>query len=170
MSIKGKLDLNLSGLNAVKSAARSRSITLKSVKAGAKVIAPAVKAGAQRRSGALKQSIGIKTAKGRRTKTAAYAVVGARTKVRKMVKRSRRGAKVLAVPAFYAHLVEGGTKAHARPNLETGTAGHHPGSRPKPFLKPAFDANKGKALDAAREAAADEIAKAIRSQAAKLKG
>lgn len=42
-----------------------------------------------------------------------------------------------------AHLVEFGTAAHDQP----GRGIRHPGARAKPFFRPAFEANKGKALD-----------------------
>lgn len=118
----------------------------------------AAKARAPKRSGALKQSIGIKSQKGTRGKTAALAIVGARVKVQKAVKPLRGKKKVIARPAKYAHLVEKGTKAHAG----------HPGTKPRPFLRPAFDAVKTQALAAAAKVIAAEIQKVIDRAAAKL--
>lgn len=42
-----------------------------------------------------------------------------------------------------AHLVEFGTAPHWQPNLKF----RHPGARPKPFFRPAFEATKGEVID-----------------------
>lgn len=156
------LNLDLSGLAAIESLSKQRGISLKSVKAGAKVIQSAAKARAPKRkgSGALRQSIGIKGVKGTKGKTLAYAVIGARTKVSKMVRTGRGNKLVKAVPAKYAHLVEKGTRPRAG----------HPGSKPKPFLRPAFDSNKSRALDAAAEVFGRELQAEIEKQSARLLG
>ena len=152
--------LDLSGLAALKTAAQQRAVTLKGVKAGAKLVQAAAKARAPKRSGALKQSLGIKSKKGTRGKTLAFAIVGARTKVRKMVKPARGTKKVLAVPAKYSHLVEKGTKPH----------GGHPGAKPNPFLRPGFDQVKGQAAAAGMQAMSVEIQRLIAKEAAKFRG
>lgn len=99
-------------------------------------------------TGALYKSIG------RRAKTyaksgSAVVVVGPRTKQKKIRKGGKvvgvklagwaRGLKGLpAVPTKYAHLVEFGTARHAQPRLGI----IHPGSRPRAFVRPAWDKNK----------------------------
>jgi HK97 gp10 family phage protein len=167
--------VDLSGLESVASAAKTRGMALKAVKAGAKLIVAAAKARAPRRkrSGALKQSLGIKPAKGTRGKTAAYAVIGPRKKTVKFVPVGRGGRTVKAVPAFYAHLVEGGTKPHALAKgsrlargkrsavVKSGAGGRHPGARAKPFLRPAFDSTVERAIAAAEAALAAELAKVL---------
>ena len=155
-------DLDLSPLKALAKDSQKRAVTLKGVRAAAKVVQSAVKARAPKRdrSGALKQSIGQKSAKGKKGKTLAYAVIGARKKVAKMVPVGRSGRKVKAVPSKYAHLVEKGTKPH----------GNHPGSAPKPFLRPGFESVKKQAGEAALRVMADEIQKSLAKAAAKLKG
>jgi hypothetical protein len=55
------------------------------------------------------------------------------------VKRGRRGSKN-RLPARTAHLVEFGTAPHWQPNRFGGIM--HPGARPKPFMRPAFEANR----------------------------
>lgn len=158
--IRGTVALDLAGLAGLKSAAQARSVTLKGVRAAAKVVQAAAKARApkRKRSGALKQSMGMKAAKGKRGKTLAYAVVGARTKVVKMVPVGKSGRLVKAVPSKYAHLVERGTKPH----------GGHPGARPKPFLKPALDSTKDQAAAAGMKAVAAELEKIMAKNAAKV--
>lgn len=148
------LKLDLGGLRAVEKTAKRRAITLKAVKAGAKLVQAGAKARAPKSSGALRQSLGIKSAKGTRGRTLAYAVIGPRKKVRKLVKRKGRGQRVLAVPANYGHLVEGGTKPR----------GSHPGSRPKPYLRPAFDGVRGQAAAVGMKVMSEEIQKALAKQ------
>ena len=155
---KAGFNLDLSGLDAIASVAKQRAITLKAVKAGAKLVQAAAKSKAPKRSGALRQSLGIKSKKGTRGKTLALAIVGARTKVQKMVKVRGRSSKVLAVPSKYSHLVEKGTKPH----------GGHPGAKAKPFLRPAFDATKDAAGAAGARVMIAEVEKAIAQQAAKF--
>jgi len=52
---------------------------------------------------------------------------------------------------YHAHLVELGTQPHDIKNVVIGNKFypviHHPGSRKKPFLRPAFNSQKGRALD-----------------------
>ncbi len=55
-------------------------------------------------------------------------------------------------PVYYAHLVEGGTKPHAlgkgssrRKSKQHGNM--HPGTKPRPFLRPAWDATESEVQD-----------------------
>ena len=66
-------------------------------------------------------------------------------------------------PSSYAHFVEFGTAPHWQPNRFGGTM--HPGARPKPFLRPAYEQNIEKLaqayftqMKAEIEAAAQRIA------------
>ncbi|HEY1191937.1 MAG TPA: HK97-gp10 family putative phage morphogenesis protein [Gemmata sp.] len=133
------------GLEAIQRTAKKRAVTLKAVKAGAKLVQQRAKPNAPKRSGALRQSIGIKSQKGSRGKTLALAVIGARSKVTKQV----RGKTVR--PAKYAHLVEKGTKRSAA----------------KPFLKPALDSQRTQISRAMLGALAAEIAKVMARESAK---
>lgn len=45
---------------------------------------------------------------------------------------------------YVAHLVEFGTAPHWQPRFKKGF--HHPGARPHPFFRPAFDSQKGNVL------------------------
>lgn len=133
------------GLEAIERTAKRRAVTLKAVKAGAKLVQQRAKPAAARRSGALRQSIGIKAQKGSRGKTLALAVIGARAKVEKQY----RGKKVK--PSKYAHLVEKGTKRSAA----------------KPFLKPALDTQKDRISRAILDTLAAEIARVVAKESAK---
>lgn len=179
--IRATVAVDTKGLGAVAKITQQKTITLKAVRAGAKIVAKAAKARAPRRkrSGALKLSIGTKAAKGKRGRTTAYAVIGARKKVSKVVPVGRGGRMVKAVPAYYAHLVEGGTRPHrlkrgARLARRTqaargqGAGGQHPGAKAKPFLGPAFDATKDRAMAEAQRVLGEETRKLIAKQAARL--
>lgn len=127
------------GLDAIERTAKKRAITLKAVKAGAKLVQHAAKSSVARRSGALKQSLGIKSQKGTRGKTLALAVIGARAKVVKQYK-----GKTIK-PAKYSHLVEKGTKF----------------ARARPFLRPALDSQRAAISRVMLDTLAAEIAKAL---------
>lgn len=177
--IRGKVKIDLTGIDAIESSAKSRAITLKAVKAGAKLVQSAMKANAPKDSGALKQSIGIKAVKGSKSRTGAVAVVGARKKVQKMVTRKGRTTPTKAVPAFYAHLEDQGVRPHAvgkgsklgrkeKPN-GAQTGGMHPGVKATRFMQDAWENTQSQAAEAATQVAAAEIAAAMAKQAAKGK-
>ncbi len=75
---------------------------------------------------------------------------------------TRRGAKKsrLAVPAWYIRFVEFGTAPHGvKRSLRPGGK-LHPGGRPRPFLRPAYEANRAVALSLIRKRIAEAIRKA----------
>lgn len=169
------------------SVAKQRGVTMKGVKAGAKIVQKAAKKAAPRRkkvrgfaldtgSGALRQSLGFKAAKGRRGKTLAYAVIGARKKVRKTVRVG--GRTIIAVPAFYAHLVEKGTRPHSlgkgaklarRGKAAANVVGkQHPGARPQPFLGPAYRQNQGVIANAMTAEMGEAVRKELEKAAQKV--
>lgn len=145
------LRLDLSGLDAVKSVARARSITLKGVKAGSKLVQAAVKARAPKRSGALGQSIGTKAVKGKRGRTVAFAVIGARVKFQKTIKRGR-GKGTVAKPHKYAGIVNKGSR-------------HSKGTH---FLDNAFTSTRAQAAAAGMQAIRAELARTLAAAQAKL--
>jgi HK97 gp10 family phage protein len=174
-----EVSTDLSGLNAIQKTAKKRQITKKAVGAGARVIAKDVKKRAPRRkgSGALRVSIGTKSQKGRKGKTLAFAVIGARKKVVRVFKGRK------TVPANYAHLVEKGTKPHSLlkraksklgrlkrvVRIAAGAGARHPGTKPKPFLAPALEAKKAEAARVMMDVVAKEIAKELSKAASKLR-
>ena len=138
MGLTAKVKVDAGGMEAIATAARTRAMTLKAVKAGAKIHQPAVKARVPRRRGSsgsgtrrdergrfrkqvagtsgaggggLRQSIGTKAVKGRRGTTVSLAVVGPRKKFEKMVPHGNKMRR--SVPYYYGHLVEGGTRPHS---------------------------------------------------------
>lgn len=157
--IRSSVAVDTAGIREVAKLSQQRTATLKAVKGGAKIVQAAAKARAPRRKGrgggGLKQSMGIKAQKGTRGKTLAYAVVGSRKKVVKQVPVGKAGRTRKHVPAYIAHIVEGGAKAH---KLNGGT---HPGARKNPFLAPAFDATKGRAMSEAQRVLGLETQKLI---------
>lgn len=104
-------------------------------------------------SGRLRESISVSTGAKRSGTVYAHVRAGGRKKG----------------DAFYAHMVEFGTKPHEikpRKFKSLFLAGifrkivKHPGAKPKPFLRPAFDNKSGEAVDA--------IAAYIRARLARL--
>lgn len=178
--LRTRIEVDTSGLRQLSSVSKQRGVTLKGARAGAKVVQRAGKSAAPKRrgSGALKQSLGVKAAKGKRGKTLAYAVVGPRKKFRKTV--TVGGRTTTAVPAFYAHLVEKGIRPHslkkgsllARRNKKAvgqGVGRQHPGAKPRPFLGPAYESNKGVIRDVMLRTMAEEITKEMTRAAKKGK-
>ena len=186
--IRVSVKTDVSGIKAVVSAAKSRAITLAGAKAAGKPLKNAARSAAPKRpgSGALKQAQGVKAAKGTKSgSTASYAVQGARKKVVKLVKVRGRKKPVKAVPAFYDHLVQLGTKPHALGKGESlgraatkrrkavvktaQTSGKHPGTAPNPYRRRAWESVKGAAGAAAVAAMGKATQKEIDRQAAKVR-
>ena len=179
--IRAGLTLDLSGLAALSSLAKQRAATLKAVRAGAKIVQQAAKARAPRRKGkgggGLRQSIGIKAVKGSRGKSLALAVIGARKKVVRMIPRGKKMVK--SAPAFYAHLVESGTRPHAiRKGAALGrkggaakgqSGGMHPGAKAQPFLGPAWESTRDRAIAEAHRVLGDAIRAVLGKAASKGK-
>lgn len=116
---------------------------------GAAPIIKAARALVPVRFGLLKRSLGVK----RRSYTGGatqMAIIGARSEIR----------TAKDWPVKYSHLVELGTKPHSIKlgkalelngvPLPAGTVIHHPGAKPKPFLRPAIQGQAQAALTAAR--------------------
>jgi hypothetical protein len=97
--------------------------------------------------------------KGTRGKTLAYVVVGPRKKVVKQVPVGKSGRTRKHVPAYIAHIVEGGAKAHPL------NGGRHPGAKAKPFVGPGYDATKAPAVDETRRVLGAETQKLIEKAA-----
>ena len=160
MRVGTRAVVDTSGIRDLVTAAQFRSITLKAVRAGVKVLLPVAKAGAPRRpgSGALKQSQGTKAVKGRKGRTGSYAVQGAKAKTQKIVKGK------IVKPGKYDHLVQGGTKPHMVGKKK------HPGARPNPYRKRAYETVKGTIGDVMTGVMAVEVQKEIAKNSARLLG
>lgn len=122
------------------------------MRAGAKVFADRAKQMVPVKSGQLRDSIKVST-RSRRGRVSATVRAGGKT-------------------AFYAHMVEFGTARHfikPRKRKSLFFAGiarevvDHPGSAPKPFMRPALDGGQVEAVNAA----ADYIRKRLAKEAAK---
>ena len=108
-----------------------------------------------RETGLLRESLGSVIRFGKKTGEA-FAVIGPRVEFKgKKVEKIRaglRGAKTKRKPANYGHLVEFGAKPHKQRFIPVAGGvirlggDMHPGARPKPFLRPALEKNKTKAL------------------------
>lgn len=206
--LRARVAVDASGLRLLSSAAKQRTVTTRMARSGGKVVQRAAKPLAPRRkgSGALRRSLGVKAKRGTRGKTISYAVVGPRKSVRKTItlngnkafidatdksgKATRKaiivgGRQVTVVPAFYAHLVEKGTRPHSlgrgsllarrgKGGAGQGAGKRHPGARPRPFLGPAYEGSKDAVRAVMLRTAADEVqkelVKAARKAAAKARG
>lgn len=178
-----KIHIDVSPIVAVIGAAKARTLTLKAIRAGIKVlVAPARSAAPKRKgSGALKQAQGWRAGKGTRAKTVSWGVQGARVRVQKTFKGQT------IKPHKYDHLVQGGTRPHrlgkgeklARlfrrrtgdvmvPATKQTAGGRHPGAKPNPYRRRVWQAKKGAVGATIVRTLRDEIQKSLASQAAKL--
>ena len=143
------------------------------VKAGAKIIQAAARAKVPIDTGNLKRSITIKVLSRNRDGMSVTALIGpaSESRSKKVGKRGRRWGD-----GFYGYFVEYGT----RRQFSGGKTGkriqalksekrlkefnQHGGTPPKPFMRPAYDENKG----AAQQAMLDVIGNAIEAEAKKF--
>lgn len=172
-----RVALDLTPLRAIRTAYQQKAVLKKAIRVGGKVVQPRVKAATPRKTGLLKQAIGLKVAAGTK-KTVAFAVVGARSKVKKEVRRPNRkgrrrkgGKAIFQWPAKYQHLVEFGTEPHDRPGREAGVSkkgkplaarrkmGRHPGAKAQPFIERAWRGVAKRTMDEVGRALGDEIKK-----------
>lgn len=182
-----KVKTDVSGMADLIGKTRTRVATLKAVRAGAKILLQRVKPLAPRRkgSGALRQSQGVKAAKGKRGNTVSFAVQGAKTKTVKMAKLPGYKTPQKVVPAFYDHLVQGGTKPHRLGKAESvgraavgrrravvatsqTTGGMHPGSPANPYRRRAYEAAKNEIGAAIKKVMGEELQREIEKKAAKV--
>ena len=169
---------DVTGLTAIEKLTLQRTITLKGVKAGVKILLQAAKSGAPRASGALAQAQGTKAAKGRQGLTVSFAVQGARKKTVKMVRRAGRRKPQKAVPALYDHLVRLGAKPHAvgkgsavgggKRKSGAQTGGMHPGMKGRDFRRQAWESTKDAAAAATLIVMGAEVHAAIAAQSAAI--
>jgi HK97 gp10 family phage protein len=109
------------------SKAEQRKVSKKAVRAGAVVFRDAIRASAPVRTGRLKKSVSVDTARGSLT-------AGVKFKKVRVIRKSKKGKTKQALP-FYWWMIENGTSKMSA----------------LPFVRPAFDANIKKAEDAAFE-------------------
>jgi HK97 gp10 family phage protein len=145
-------DVKVKGLSELQAALDSlpakieANIMRGALRAGANVIRAEAKALVPHQSGTLADSIRTAVSLRRGTVTASVRAGG----------RGKNG----KASAYYAHMVEGGTKAHiikARPGSALNLGGtavmsvQHPGAKARPFMRPAFDSRQQQAVEAVRE-------------------
>ena len=144
-------------------------------KALAKATKPTLAAARQRcpkDAGLLKKSLGRKTVTYVESGSI-VAIIGPRGGFERMVTRRGRSKPEKANPLYYAHLVEFGTKPHSLARADTKIGRRiandmkirmHPGTKARPFMRPAFDSTKGEVLRIFGE----EVAKGLEQEMAKL--
>lgn len=111
------------------------------------------------RTGQLRRSLGRRIVTYRRTGNV-VAIIGPRTK---MVTVDGHGRKVN--PTKYAHLLEFGTAPHSYKTR----AGLHPGAKARPFMRPAWQANRAAAMGIMRAKLWEGIQKEAAKAAAKAR-
>ena len=101
------------------------------------------------------------------------ATAGNKALATKAMRDARRAAKGTMPPVmmfvgpvetvFYSHLVEFGTAPHINGGIFAGSK--HPGTRPQPFMRPAWDSTQAEALTRISDELRAEIMKAAKRQA-----
>lgn len=159
---------DLTPAKALKTAAQQRSVTTKALRKGAKPIAKAIKADAPKVTGTMRRAQGHKVRKGRKGKSIAFAVIGARTKVQTVTKKLGWTERK-HVPALIQHLVEKGTKPHPIKRKVKGKTivFRHPGAKPKPHMGPGFERSKDEAGRIVAAALVEETHKTLARNAAR---
>jgi hypothetical protein len=187
--ISAKVKVSTGGIKFLVEQNKTRDVTLKGVRAAAKVLERAAKREAPKRTGLLRKAQGTIAKKGRKGTTTSFAVQGARKRIEAVVVPPGRKKAVRVVPAFYDHLVQGGTKPHSMGKVITedqefrvpGKLGYktkqvrigqaegrrHSGAKKNPYRKRAWDASKSEAGEAAVKAMGEAQRKLIIQAATK---
>lgn len=155
--------------------------------AGVKIIRDSARAKAPVRFGALKKAIVAQTRslnpalKGRSAQHVGVVTIEkkaftinpktGRARVAKREKGQRSPYKRGQIyPRNYAHMVEFGTRPHSVAPKGSSVRDPHPGARPKPFMRPAFDESIGAAQAVVLRTLQVEAAKIAAKKAQKAKG
>ncbi len=130
-----KLNSNLQGVNEMLAKLTGidrkmrKKVARKAVAQGSTVLLRAMKPDTPEATGLMKRSLGKKVVT---IKRSGVVVAFVRPRPGQGAMALRNGHPVYSDPAKYGHLVELGTKPH----------GAHPGTKPRPFMRPALDASK----------------------------
>lgn len=187
--ISGTVKVSTAGIEFLVAENKRRDVTLKGARAAAKVLERAAKNESPRRTGMLRKAQGVLAKKGRKGTTTSFAVQGAKKRTEKMVAPPGRSKPQRIVPAFYDHLVQGGTKPHSvskgerlgreqrtnkrgrvfgRQVAQTSQTGKlHPGAKPNPYRKRAWSSSQVAAGEAGLAAMAEAEQKLLAKAAAK---
>lgn len=175
--VEGFKELEVAMLKLEKQATR-KTVARNALKKAAAPIKAAMESNAPVDDGDLKGSILVSTKIKGEAGKAAYASTMRRTHgdkatAVKAMRDARREAKGTVPPVvmfvgpaqniYYAHLVEFGTKPHINAGMFAGSK--HPGTAPRPFVRPAWDSNKDAAMQIIATELRVEIDKAITRQA-----
>jgi HK97 gp10 family phage protein len=159
-------------------AATRKNVARRALNIAGKAVADAMRSRAPVDDGDLRDSVLVSTKIKGEAGKAAYAqtmrkTAGNKAMAVKAKRDAQRKAKGSMPPvmmfvgpstkAYHAHFIEFGTKPHINAGLFAGSK--HPGTAPQPFIRPAWDATSGTALDLIAEAMGQEIMKAAARQA-----
>ncbi len=176
-----KTAVNTRGITGVVNASKSRQIAMKGLRAGIRILVHTAKSGAPVGSGALRKAQGYRVAKGR--KVSAFAAQGVRVAAQKQV------GSVIRKPAKYDHLVQGGVKPHRlgsgeklsrhrvtkfaeifQPATSQSTGGRHPGVKPNPYRRRAYQREKDRINTVILQEMGAELQRVIARESAKMPG
>lgn len=180
-----KISVRVDGLKQLEAAmadlektATRKTVARNALRKAGEPVADAMRAGAPRDTGRLAENIAVSTKIKGEAGKAAYAksmreTAGNKALAVKAMRDARRAAKGSLPPVMmfvgpttrapHAHLVEFGTAPHINGGRFAGS--QHPGTAPRPFARPAWDANKDAALQNIAAELAAEINKAAARQA-----
>lgn len=162
----------------IEKVATRKTLARKALKSAGAPVAEKMRALAPVDDGVLAASILVSTKIKGEAGKAAYAqtmrqTAGDKAMAVKAMRDARRAAKGTMPPvmmfigpstkAYHAHLVEFGTAPHINRGKFSGSK--HPGTAAQPFVRPAWDATSGNALDLMGDALRAEIMKAAARQA-----
>ena len=157
------LDKVLAKLNSLARQSTRSKILRKAVNAASRPMLAEAKTTVPVGDGWLKRSLGLRIQTYRNT-GAVVAVVGPRTGFQRNKRTgqktltaygSKLRARTVSRPTYYAHLVEFGTQPHSvsrggKRKRPLQGARLHPGAKARPFLRPAFEAQKTAAMETLR--------------------
>jgi HK97 gp10 family phage protein len=180
-----KVTVKLSGFKEIEVAldrlekqATKKTVARNALKKAGEPVAEAMRAKATRVTGQLADNIAVSTRIKGEAGKAAYAdtmrkTSGNKALAVKAMRDARRAAKSAQPPVMmfvgptvkapHAHLVEFGTAPHT--NGGTFAGSRHPGTSPRPFVRPAWDAEQEATLQRIADEMRVQIAKAITRQA-----
>lgn len=165
-------------LSELEKAATRKTVARKVLMAAGQPVAAAMREKAHRRTGRLAEHIEVSTKIKGEAGKAAYAKTmratsGNKALSLKAMRDARRETKGSMPPVMvfvgpsvkapHAHLVEFGTAPHVNGGQFAGTK--HPGTAPRPFARPAWDATQDQALKIISAELRKELDKAVKRQA-----
>ena len=154
----GDINIDIKGLRELKLKLQQlqpkveKSVTKKALRQGVNVFTAAARALAPVKTGSLRKSIKTKSLRGK-----PGVPVFATYTTSKYAHLVERGTSQHLIQAGTKRGVDTGKKVLANGGIIYGKSVNHPGSKMRPFMRPAFDENTDKAIEVFRQTLADNI-------------